>query len=300
MSASKLFVGCIPNYVTDEMLKEKFAENGEISEFFYMRDQILTDKGWAFITYADDTEAGLAIAMLHGHKAFGGQPRELQVKLASEKITELAGTAFDPKWAPTEAITPWEELRTEDTPPKAYYYNHITEETVWERPAIMNERPVVAAGGVLGASQGTSAVTGPPGANLFIYGIPAAWTDFDLQAKFKDFGQMLAAKIYIDPNTQLSKGFGFVSYTTLGAATTAIEHMHGHDLGEGKYLRVSIKKGEENENPDAIAMVAQKALQMPRGSLAGLASLTPGAGGANAPHGLDAALNAISACYNKS
>jgi len=296
----RLFVGCIPNYVTDDMLREKFAENGDLTEVVYMRDQVLTDKGWAFITFADETEATLAIAMLHGQKAFPPQPRELQVKLSSEKVLELSGTAFDSSWQPLEAISPWEEMRTEDVPPKAYFYNHITGETVWERPPIMSERPLVAQGGVLG--QGLGSGSGPSGANLFICGIPNGWNDYDLQTRFREFGHMIAGKIYIDPNTNLSKGFGFVSYTTIIAATKAIEAMHGADVGEGRFLRVSVKKGEEADNPDAIAVVARKALQMPRNSLAGLQSLTPGIPGAGfhgVPRGLDAALNAISACYNK-
>jgi len=290
---SQVFIGCIPNYVTEEMLKEKFEDHGTMEKFFYMPDKVFTDRGWAFITYADETEAAVAIAMMHGQKAWNNTPRELQVKYANEKITELEGTVFDPNWCPIESVTPWEELRTEDQ--KSYYYNHLTEETVWERPEIMNQRPSVGPP-VHPTTQVSGQITGPPGANLFVYGIPTGWQDYDLNMRFKEFGQMIAAKIYVDPTTQMSKGFGFVSYTKLEAATKAIEVMHGIDVGENRFLRVSIKKGEENENPDAVAVVAAKVLQMPKNGP--LMPINHGVAGQKAI-GLDGALNAISSCYNK-
>jgi len=295
---AKLFVGCIPNYVTEEMLKDKFEEHGTLEKFIYIPDKVFTDRGWAFITYSDETEAACAIAMLHDSKPWTERaPRNLQVKFANEKITDLKDTAFDSKWLPQQSVHPWEELRTEDDPPKVYYYDHITEETVWEQPHIMIQRPLVGVAIQPVAPTVTPTVTtGPPGANLFVYGIPSTWTDEELSTRFKEFGNLVAAKIYVDPATMCSKGFGFVSYSTLPAATKAIEVMHGFEVDDGKLLRVSIKKGEENENPEAVAVVSKKILQMPRNGP--LMPVNYGVPGQRA-QGLDGALNAISACYNK-
>jgi len=296
-SEAKLFVGCIPNYVTEQMLREKFAEHGQIQKLIYMSDRVLTDRGWAFITYEDETEAAVAIALLHDSKPWSEKcPRALQVKFASEKITDLKGTAFDPAYVQNETVHTWTEHKTDDTPPKVYYHNTYTEETVWEQPYIMSQKPHTGVSASIPAAVNSTVTSGPPGANLFVYGIPSAWTDEDLHTRFKEFGTLVASKIYIDPTTMCSKGFGFVSYTTLDSATKAIEVMHGFEVEDGKLLRVSIKKGEENENPEAVAVVSKKLLQMPRNGP--LAPLNYGVPGQKA-QGLDGALNAISACYNK-
>merc|ERR1712216_1098756 len=70
--------------------------------------------------------------------------------------------------------------------------------------------------------------------------------------------------IHQDPVTKQSKGFGFVSYAAPSAATLAIKGMNGFDTKQGKLLKVTIKKGEEQYNPDAVQ--AQNAA-VPTGSI---------------------------------
>jgi hypothetical protein len=55
---------------------------------------------------------------------------------------------------------------------------------------------------------------GPEGCNLFIYHIPAAWTDQDIAASFSPFGNIVSATVMKDKNTGAHKGFGFVSTHT--------------------------------------------------------------------------------------
>mmetsp|Transcript_8045 Transcript_8045/g.8880 ORF Transcript_8045/g.8880 Transcript_8045/m.8880 type:complete len:117 (+) Transcript_8045:55-405(+) len=70
---------------------------------------------------------------------------------------------------------------------------------------------------------------GPPGANIFVFHVPINWTDDDFNAHFSPFGQIVQAKIHVDPVTKASKGFGFCSYATTQAATMAIKGMNGFD-----------------------------------------------------------------------
>lgn len=224
-----------------------------------MADFVGTDRGWAFVTYEDETEAAVAVAMFQGQQIFPGSARPLHCKFANEKITKIEGTVFE---APTKAVTPWQEFTTPEGKP--YYFNSLTKETRWEKPAELGGGAAAAGAGAaasasssagplaIAAAAANAGSVGPMGANIFVFHIPINWTDEDFNAHFSPFGQIVSAKIHVDPVTKASKGFGFVSYATPQAATMAIKGMNGFDTKQGKFLKVTIKKGEEQYNPDAV------------------------------------------------
>jgi CUG-BP- and ETR3-like factor len=84
-------------------------------------------------------------------------------------------------------------------------------------------------------------LTGPPGANLFIYHIPQDYGDQDLSNAFQRFGRVLSAKVFVDKATGSSKCFGFVSYDSPASAQAAIGVMNGFQLGSKK-LKVQLKR----------------------------------------------------------
>ena len=71
---------------------------------------------------------------------------------------------------------------------------------------------------------------GPSGANLFIYHLPRELMDADLATLFADYGEVLSAKVFVDKKTGESKGFGFVSYSSVASAEAAIASMNGFQV----------------------------------------------------------------------
>ena len=61
---------------------------------------------------------------------------------------------------------------------------------------------------------------GPPGCNLFCFHLPNELTNYDLYLLFRKFGTILSVHTMINKNTGLSRGFGFVSFTTEDAGTS--------------------------------------------------------------------------------
>ena len=74
--------------------------------------------------------------------------------------------------------------------------------------------------------------------NLFIYHLPRELTDEDLETLFTRFGKIVSAKVYVDLQTQESKGFGFVRYDNVNSALMAIREMDGYHI-ENKRLKVA-------------------------------------------------------------
>lgn len=102
---------------------------------------------------------------------------------------------------------------------------------------------IVGVNGSQGSAQ-SKQLEGPDGANLFIYHLPAEFSDPDLAQAFSPFGHVLSSKVFIDKQTNLSKCFGFVSYDNPTSAQAAIQSMNGFQIGT-KRLKVQLKRNKD-------------------------------------------------------
>ena len=67
------------------------------------------------------------------------------------------------------------------------------------------------------------------GVNLFISSLPPEVDDASLIKLFSPFGKIVSAKVMVDLNTKISRGFGFVKYSTLDEGNN-IYHIISHFL----------------------------------------------------------------------
>jgi RNA recognition motif-containing protein len=69
---------------------------------------------------------------------------------------------------------------------------------------------------------------------LIALNLPRDYTEDELAKLFKAHGNIKGCDLVIDPNTGVSKGFGFVEMALDHEAEIAIKALHGSKLGKHK------------------------------------------------------------------
>lgn len=95
------------------------------------------------------------------------------------------------------------------------------------------------------------------GVNLYVKNLAENIDDARLATEFQRLGNILSHKVMIDPATQKSKGFGFVSFASADDATKAVTELNGFVL-EGKPLYVALAQPKEVRRQEMIARYAQR------------------------------------------
>jgi cold-inducible RNA-binding protein len=73
---------------------------------------------------------------------------------------------------------------------------------------------------------------------LFVGSLPWAIDDQGLEDLFKEFGEIMSAKVIMDRETGRSKGFGFVEFADDNAAKAAMDKLNGTEV-QGRSIIVS-------------------------------------------------------------
>lgn len=122
-------------------------------------------------------------------------------------------------------------------------------------------------------SQNTEKDSADVGANLFIGNLDPDVDETMLHTTFSAFGVIVDnPKVVRDPDTGISKGFGFVRFGDFEASDTAIDVMDGQYLG-GRPISVNyafkkdstgMTRGERHGTPAERLLAAQKKLNQPQ------------------------------------
>jgi RNA recognition motif-containing protein len=82
---------------------------------------------------------------------------------------------------------------------------------------------------------------------LFVARLPQSATSESLKNLFESFGNVTEAKVIMDRETGMSKGYGFVQMATKDAAENAISHLNGFEL-DGKDILVKPSDPSPNQS----------------------------------------------------
>lgn len=295
----KVFVGMLPNTVTEDMVEEIFSRFGEVTSVFIIRSTDGIRKDCAFVKYDDIGSISKAIDALNGKVVFEGSDRPLIVKLADSKNQKKTRALATPIFYGSEDGGSEHSFAGHFNAPKMFYDHHYhspspvmfhpgggsipmqpymelgstnySNSPVYVHQDFLPESPLPPAYGYADTryqrpprQPDTEARPreGPAGANLFIYHLPHDLTDADLATAFHPFGNVISAKVFVDKYTGESKGFGFVSYDSIIAAEQAIDHMNGFQIGN-KRLKVQHKRVHHREAPQSMPSFPPTRSQQP-------------------------------------
>ena len=223
----KLYVGHIPEGVTEDQLRPLFEPFGQVLEIVVLR-QNGTSRGCGFVQYARADAAYAAIDALHGKCRLDESQPELVLRVAdAEKRAAqnaLTSTPFPPDSASVASAS--SSIAPAASQPLL--------------PAPVAPAPVPPAPGMGYASTGPRTRQGPPGANLFVRNIPRDFGDNEMRMLFARFGEVLSTKVVADPQTNLSRGFGFVSFADPACAQQALQALDGETVN-GRVINVALK-----------------------------------------------------------
>ena len=71
---------------------------------------------------------------------------------------------------------------------------------------------------------------------LYVGNLSRNTTEDELRALFEPVGEITEVIIMLDPDTEQSKGYGFVNLETFAAAQEAIKRFNGHSLDRHKLV----------------------------------------------------------------
>ena len=82
---------------------------------------------------------------------------------------------------------------------------------------------------------------------LFVGSLSFEITDSELEDLFKQYGEVLSARVIVDKYTSRSRGFGFVEMSSDGSAQSAIDALNGTEV-KGRAINVSIAKEKSDDS----------------------------------------------------
>jgi CUG-BP- and ETR3-like factor len=271
---AKLFVGQIPRNFSEDDMRALLSPYGQVNDVSILRHPDGVTKGCGFATMENKAAAQSAISALDHSKTFEGCRSALVVRFADTDKDKAqkkgliggGGVGGFPMGSPMMyGMSPVQAQAL------MFQQQHLLGlggmHGQGHQGAMAHQNPMgfgldmsqaqagvqqFYAGGFAGQQYGqhnagpqvqANQRQGPEGANLFIYHLPKEFDDNALATTFLPFGNIVSARVFVDPKTGESKCFGFVSYDNAQSGTSAIQAMDGLQIGN-KRIKVSHKRNK--------------------------------------------------------
>jgi len=180
----KIFVGSLPDGITSEEVNDEFLRYGQVEEVF-MKANCEPGRQWAFVTYATQEEASVAVQLTHGLLQFPGSVRPCEVTVAKNQ-----GLFGQNPIAPAGAFDS--------------FGNGVATPIVVQ-PTITSY-----------AAPGQAA---PAGRKIFVGSLPDGISESDLRLEFSRYGQIV--DIYLKVGAEPGRQWAFVTFATPEEALVA-------------------------------------------------------------------------------
>lgn len=236
---TNIYIKHIPDSITEERLTEMFSQYGNVTSTLMSEDA--KNRRFAFVNYELPEEAARAVEGMHAkdvrteeEKAAYEEAQKIrreQRRAAKAKAEEeTTGQSDDIADDDSEANLPEGEV-----PESVLYVGRAQSKT--ERIKMLKKQ-YEAKHGSKPSPESTE------GCNLYVKNLSEDVDDEKLREMFAPFGTITSALVKIDPQTNASRCFGFVCFSSQEEATRAVTEMH-LKLVNSKPLYVGLHEKKE-------------------------------------------------------
>ena len=267
--SASLYVGELDPSVTEAMLFELFSSIGQVASIRVCRDAVTRRSlGYAYVNYNNNADGERALDELN-YTVIKGRPCRIMWSQRDPALRKTGqGNVFiknlDPvidnkalhdTFSQFGNILSCKVAQDETGKSKGYGFVHFetaegaTHAIKSVNGMLLNEKKVYVGHHVARKDRDSKFDEMKANfTNIYVKNIEAEATDDEFRALFEKFGDVQSASITRDPDTEKSKGFGFVNYTRHEDAATAVEELHDKDFrGQNLYVGRAQKKHEREE-----------------------------------------------------
>lgn len=234
---ANLYIRGLPEDITEEKLKELFAECGEIIQCRLLTDQFTgASKGVGFVLFDQKKMAQAAMTKFNGVTLPGGKST-LVIKFAEENAKKVRAPPVPPgAFSPMNmGMGGMRGGYNYGSGPSGYGGGPMRGGQGGNRfrynPMTQNFQQ----------QQHSGLTVGEPGHILFVYNIGPDCTEKELWQLFNPYGHVTKCNVIKDAQKGCGKGYGFVTMVDYDEALWAIQQLNGFRFTEGKPLQVSFK-----------------------------------------------------------
>lgn len=208
---TKIFVGSLPESVTESVLRAEFSKYGQITDVF-MKTGCDNGRNWAFLTFASPEQAATAKSSSDMVLMFPGSERPCEVTWARNQGMYGQGSLDGSVKAPymPQAVAPM---------PVAVGYATVTQAHFGGYAAPVAMAPVAYAAPVAFAHVAPLASDGPR--KIFVGSLPDNASDAMLRAEYSKYGQVV--DVFMKQGCEPGRHWAFVTFAAAHQAHHAKE-----------------------------------------------------------------------------